>query len=340
MVHVRTPINVRRLVLLLAWTHRAVDESLQCVLASERVRLVDWLIIGELAGGSSSLTALAKGLRRDPGSLSRAVSRLIERHLVTSVRAKEDRRCTCLALTTEGLNLNRRLVRRMAQLIDAPPNLGGKRERDRVHSALGEVCRYLGEECSLYVGSRTPNHPEVQGLTAACHHSIKLIGTSTDPMMATYRRTSVSERLDFYNAGPYAMKAMIGLETCIARSSLEMPLRELVRLRVSQINGCAYCLDMHASDARRAGEDERRLSTLDAWRETSFFNERERAALAWAEAVTQVAQDHVPDSVWSEAREHFSDAELVDLTLLVVTINGWNRFAISFRKPPAGSVVS
>jgi AhpD family alkylhydroperoxidase len=148
----------------------------------------------------------------------------------------------------------------------------------------------------------------------------------------------MSQRPDFLTVGLDAVNAMIGLEKHIARSSLEKPLRELVRLRVSQINGCAYCMDMHASDARKAGENERRLSTLVAWRETTFFNERECAALAWAEAVTQVSQEHVPDSVWSEVQEHFSDAEMIDLTLLVVAINGWNRFAIAFRKQPVGSV--
>ncbi|HET7359920.1 MAG TPA: carboxymuconolactone decarboxylase family protein [Rhodanobacteraceae bacterium] len=146
----------------------------------------------------------------------------------------------------------------------------------------------------------------------------------------------MSQRLDFLSAGPDVVNAMVGLEKQIGRSSLEKPLRELVRLRVSQINGCAYCADMHAADARKAGEDERRLATLVAWRETTFFSERECAALAWAEAVTQVSHDHVPDAVWSEVHGHFSDVEMMDLTLLVVAINGWNRFAIAFRKQPAG----
>src|SRR5262249_50151105 len=115
---------------------------------------------------------------------------------------------------------------------------------------------------------------------------------------------------------------------------LEKPLVELVRLRASQINGCAYCIDLHSADARKAGEDERRLATVSVWRETPFFSERERAALAWTEAVTLVSQDHVPDAVWEAVRPHFTDAELVDLTLLISTINAWNRFAISFRKTP------
>ena len=109
---------------------------------------------------------------------------------------------------------------------------------------------------------------------------------------------------------------------------------ELVRLRASQINGCAYCIDTHTSDARKAGESERRLGTLSVWRETPFFNDRERAALEWTESVTLVAGTHVPDEVWERMKPHFTPAELVDLTLLVNTINAWNRFAIAFRKFP------
>jgi len=145
----------------------------------------------------------------------------------------------------------------------------------------------------------------------------------------------MSQRLDFYKASPQAIKALLGVEQRITQSALEKPLVELVRLRASQINGCAYCMDMHSADARKAGEDTRRLATLSAWRETPFFSERERAALAWTEALTLVSQDHVPDSVWEEVRPQFSDEELTDLTLLIVAINGWNRFAIAFRKMPA-----
>jgi AhpD family alkylhydroperoxidase len=145
----------------------------------------------------------------------------------------------------------------------------------------------------------------------------------------------MTSRLDFYKAGPDAIKAMLALEQRIAKSGLEKPLIELVRLRTSQINGCAFCLDMHSADARKAGEDERRLATLSAWRETPFFSERERAALEWTEAVTLVSQDHVPDSVWASVHGQFSPQEITDLTLLIVAINGWNRFAIAFRKMPA-----
>jgi AhpD family alkylhydroperoxidase len=145
----------------------------------------------------------------------------------------------------------------------------------------------------------------------------------------------MNARHDFYKTGPDAIKAMLALEQRIAKSSLEKPLVELVRLRASQINGCAFCLDMHFADARKGGEDERRLATLSAWRETPFFSERERAALEWTEAVTLVTQDHVPDSAWASVQGQFSPEEITDLTLLIVAINGWNRFSIAFRKMPA-----
>jgi len=144
----------------------------------------------------------------------------------------------------------------------------------------------------------------------------------------------MSQRLDFYKASPEAIKAMVGLEQRIGKSGLEKSLIELVRLRASQINGCAYCVDMHSADARKGGENERRLATLSVWRETPFFTDRERAALAWTESLTLIADNHVPDSVWQAVQPHFSEQELTDLTLLVVAINGWNRFAIAFRKLP------
>jgi len=142
-------------------------------------------------------------------------------------------------------------------------------------------------------------------------------------------------RLNFYKASPDAMKAMGALEQHIARSSIEKPLVELVRLRASQINGCAYCVDLHSADALRAGENPRRLATLSVWHETPFFTDREQAALAWTEAVTRVSETHVPDAVWEQIRPHFTPEEIVDLTLLVSTINAWNRFAIAFRKLPS-----
>lgn len=142
-------------------------------------------------------------------------------------------------------------------------------------------------------------------------------------------------RLNFYKAGPNAMKAMTGLEQQIAKCGLEKPLVELVRLRASQINGCAYCIDLHSSDAAKAGETARRLAAVSVWHETPFFSDRERAALEWTESVTKVSESHVPDEVWDRVKPQFTPEELVDLTLLVSTINAWNRFAIAFRKLPA-----
>ncbi|MFM0505180.1 carboxymuconolactone decarboxylase family protein [Paraburkholderia caffeinilytica] len=145
----------------------------------------------------------------------------------------------------------------------------------------------------------------------------------------------MEQRLDFYKANPAAIKALLGVEERIGKSALEKSLTELVRLRASQINGCAFCVDMHTTDARKGGESERRLATVVVWRETPFFTDRERAALEWTEALTLVSQEHVPDAVWQAVRPHFSEEELVDLTLLISAINAWNRFAIAFRKLPA-----
>lgn len=144
----------------------------------------------------------------------------------------------------------------------------------------------------------------------------------------------MTPRLDFYKARPEAIKAMSALEAHISKCHLEKSLIELVRLRASQINGCAYCMDLHSADALKAGEDERRLFVLSGWRETPFFSDRERAALEWTEALTLIAEDHVPDAVWDAVSGTFSPEEITDLTLLVVAINGWNRFAIAFRKMP------
>jgi AhpD family alkylhydroperoxidase len=128
-------------------------------------------------------------------------------------------------------------------------------------------------------------------------------------------------------------RAMLSLQKEVESSGLERRLIELVKIRASQLNGCAYCIDMHTQDARAMGETEQRIYALSAWRETPFFQERERAALEWTEAVTQVADTHVPDSVYDRVRQHFTEAELVALTFAVVAINGWNRLAIAFRSP-------
>src|SRR6478752_5289403 len=141
-------------------------------------------------------------------------------------------------------------------------------------------------------------------------------------------------RIDYTKASRAALKAMYGLQAAVNGSGLEASLQELVKLRVSQINGCAFCIDLHSREAVAKGEKPERLFLLDAWREAPVYTDRERAALGWAEAVTLVSQTHVPDDVFAEARRHFEEAELVNLTLAVVAINGWNRFAISFRVPP------
>lgn len=141
-------------------------------------------------------------------------------------------------------------------------------------------------------------------------------------------------RLDLTKAAPGALKVMLDLQAYVNQCGLEPSLVELVKLRASQINGCAYCIDMHSIDARAAGDTEQRLYALDAWRETPFFTEKERAGLAYIEAVTRVAESHVSDEVWEATQAHFSDQEMVDLTWLGVVINAWNRLAISTRAVP------
>ncbi|MBC3779322.1 carboxymuconolactone decarboxylase family protein [Pseudomonas sp. SWRI99] len=145
----------------------------------------------------------------------------------------------------------------------------------------------------------------------------------------------MSPRLDYYSASPQAMKAMLAMEALTASLSIEQPLLQLIRIRASQLNGCAFCADMHSVDARRAGESERRLYALAVWHDSNFFNPRERAALAWAEAVTLLSQSRVPDDVYQQAREQFNEGELVDLTVAVSAINSWNRLAVSFRQTPS-----
>jgi AhpD family alkylhydroperoxidase len=141
-------------------------------------------------------------------------------------------------------------------------------------------------------------------------------------------------RLDYAKVAPDAARAMMALEKYVWQSGLEPALLELVKFRASQINGCAFCLDMHSKDSRFAGESEQRLYTLSAWRETPFFTERERAALAWTEAITEISHGHAPEAEYRSARSQFSEKELVDLTMAIVTINSWNRLAISFRSMP------
>lgn len=147
-------------------------------------------------------------------------------------------------------------------------------------------------------------------------------------------RNITKQRINYSKIAPEGLQNLSKLENYIKGSELEPALVELVKLRASQLNGCAYCIDMHTKDARTHGESEQRLYGLSAWRETPFYSERERAALDWAETVTKISEDQVPDEAYQQVKEHFSEKELVDLTLAVIAINAWNRLAISFRTPP------
>ncbi|MEO8777751.1 MAG: carboxymuconolactone decarboxylase family protein [Rhodanobacter sp.] len=146
-------------------------------------------------------------------------------------------------------------------------------------------------------------------------------------------------RIDYRKAAPHAFKALLDLEAGVHRGGLEKPLMELVKMRASQINGCGYCLDMHSKDARAAGETEQRLYVLPAWREAPFYSARERAALAWTEAVTLVATNDLPDALYEEVRKEFDEKSLVELTLAIIAINSWNRMAIAFRADVGSYVV-
>jgi AhpD family alkylhydroperoxidase len=141
-------------------------------------------------------------------------------------------------------------------------------------------------------------------------------------------------RIAMAKVAPGAYRAMLGLEEYLHQSGLEQSLMDLVKLRASQVNGCAYCIDMHWKDLRALGESEQRLYGLDAWEESPYYSDRERAALAWTEAVTNIRDGHVRDEVYEDVRKHFSEKELADLTLAVAAINAWNRLAISARTEP------
>jgi AhpD family alkylhydroperoxidase len=140
--------------------------------------------------------------------------------------------------------------------------------------------------------------------------------------------------MNFYQAAPDTIKALGTLESRVQGSGIEQSLMELVKTRASQINGCAYCINMHTQDARKRGETEQRLYLLNAWREAPVYSDRERAALAWTEAVTLISETHAPDDIYAEVRAQFSEAETVNLTMLIATINAWNRLAIAFRAVP------
>jgi AhpD family alkylhydroperoxidase len=145
-------------------------------------------------------------------------------------------------------------------------------------------------------------------------------------------------RIDFSNINPGIMQAMLGLESQVRHAKFDSRLLDLVRMRASQINGCAYCLDMHSKDARANGETEQRLYGLEAWRETPYYSDRERAALEWTESLTLVSETHVPDDVFERVRKQFSDDELAHLSLAIVAINGWNRLNVAARTVPGGYV--
>jgi AhpD family alkylhydroperoxidase len=150
----------------------------------------------------------------------------------------------------------------------------------------------------------------------------------------SFRENLMDERIHYTKVAPLAYHAMLGLEKYLRECGLETKLVDLIKLRASQINGCAFCIDMHWKDLRALGESEQKLYGLDAWEESPYYTERERAALAWTEAVTRVSETHVPDEVYDKVRRQFSEKEVADLTLAVATINAWNRLAIAGRMTP------
>jgi AhpD family alkylhydroperoxidase len=154
------------------------------------------------------------------------------------------------------------------------------------------------------------------------HHHDGEIGMTT---------TETTQRIDYRAVAPAALRAIYGVEQYVRQSSLEHSLVHLIKLRASYMNGCAYCIDMHTKDARKAGESEQRLYAVPVWRETPFYTPRERAALAWTEAVTEIGRAGVPDELFEEASGLFTEQELVDLTMAVIAINAWNRLAVGFR---------
>jgi AhpD family alkylhydroperoxidase len=141
-------------------------------------------------------------------------------------------------------------------------------------------------------------------------------------------------RIDYNKLAPEAIKAMLGLQGYVNKCGLEKSLLELVKLRASQINGCVYCVDLHTTDAKKQGESDRRLHSVVVWKESPFFSERECAALAWTEALTLLPETQAPDDIYQEVLKNFSEKEVVDLTMAIITINSWNRLAVSFRQLP------
>jgi AhpD family alkylhydroperoxidase len=161
---------------------------------------------------------------------------------------------------------------------------------------------------------------------------------AADPSLYLEVKQIMKARIDLMHVNPGVVHAMLGLERQLSQSGLDSTLLDLVRIRASQINGCAYCLDMHSKDARANGETEQRLYGLNAWRETPYYSARERAALEWTEALTLVSDTHAPDEVYERVRQQFSEDELVHLSLAIVAINGWNRLNIAARTVPGDYV--
>jgi AhpD family alkylhydroperoxidase len=157
---------------------------------------------------------------------------------------------------------------------------------------------------------------------------------NTNTLTETAVKPTAQPRLNYPKASPNSVAAMSALQTAVNQSGLEESLLELVNFRASLLNRCAFCIDMHFRDAKAAGETDERLYLLSAWEETPLYTPRERAALRWTDALTQLAGNHVSDEVFQEARAHFSEEELTNLTLAIVTINGWNRFSVGFKMPP------
>lgn len=143
----------------------------------------------------------------------------------------------------------------------------------------------------------------------------------------------MEERLDYFKVDPEAPKGLMEMEKYMIKSGFDKKLYHLIKLRASQLNGCAYCLDMHTKDAMKMGDTVQRLVGLDAWREAPYYTDKERAALEWTEVITLISQDHISDEIYENVRKHFSEQELLQLTIGIIAINGWNRLAIPFRTP-------
>jgi AhpD family alkylhydroperoxidase len=211
---------------------------------------------------------------------------------------------------------------------------------DIEHSAFGNQHSAPGTFCNQQITLNVCSYLLAENLARSTRAAtIKIPGTNRHALHPNLYELIEQEdfmeaRFNYVKAAPGLFKAMLDLGHYLQQSGLEEGLLNLVNLRASQINGCAYCLDMHWKDLRAAGENEQRLYSLDAWRESPYYTDRERAALEWTEAVTKITEGHVPDEVYERVRRHFNEKELSDLTLAVVAINGWNRLNIAARTVP------